>query len=89
MASIQIPETLDLALEDAACRAGLTKDELAEEILAANLEQEDESLPLSAFTDAQLGRMKESVEQLNRGERITSAQVDQKFKAFFERMAAR
>jgi len=89
MASIQIPEALERALEEAAHSAGLTKDELAEEILAANLDQEDESLPLSAFTEAQLERLKHSIEQLDRGERITSEQVDLKFKAFFERRTAR
>lgn len=91
MAIIQITKSLDLALEDAARRAGLSKNELAQEILAANLEdvEQDESLPMSAFTEAQLARMQESVEQLNRGDRITSEQVDLKFKAFFAKLAAR
>jgi plasmid stability protein len=87
MATIQIPDSLEMALEEAAHRAGLSKNELAQEILSAHLE--DESLPLSALTEAQLARLDESVAQLGRGERISSEQIDLKFKAFFEKLATR
>jgi predicted DNA-binding protein len=86
-ASIEIPVELDLALEDAAARAGLTKEEFAQEILTSHLE--DESLPLSAFTPEQLERLKESAAQLDRGEFVTAEEVDRKFEAFFARLAAR
>jgi hypothetical protein len=89
MATIQITKSLELALEEAAHHAGVTKDELAQDILAANFELEDESLPLSAFTEAQLERMKHSVEQLNRGDVVTSEEVDKRFEALFARLAAR
>ena len=84
MANIQIPETLNLVLEDAAHRAGRTKDDLAEEILSAHLEDQSFS-----FSDAQLTRLKEGIAQLDRGEKVSSEQVDLKFKAFFKRQAAR
>jgi len=87
MVSIQIPEELDIVLEDAAIRAGRSKQELAQSILLAHLE--DEALPLSAFTKAQLDRLKESAAQLDRGEFVTAEQVDEKFEAFFARLAAR
>jgi predicted transcriptional regulator len=87
MATIQIPDELDIVLEDAAMRAGRSKDDFALQIIATHLEEE--SLPLSAFTEAQLERMKESVAQLDRGEHITSEEVDRRFEVFFNRLEAR
>jgi len=65
MAMIEIPDELDILLEHAAMRAGQTKDEFLHGMIAA--QAEEESLPLSAFTEAQLERMKESVGQVSRG----------------------
>ena len=47
------------------------------------------SLPLSAFTDEQLTRLKHSMEQIKRGSFITAEQVDRKFEAWFAKRGAR
>jgi predicted transcriptional regulator len=87
MASLQIPEHLEDELEIAAEASGRTKEEVAAEILEAHFL--DVSLPLSAFTDEQLTRLKHSMEQIKRGEFITAEQVDRKFEAWFAKRAAR
>ncbi len=87
MASLQIPDHIEEELQLAAESSGRTKDEIAAEILAAHFG--DESLPLSAFSEAQLSRLMESVEQIKRGEFVTSEQVDKKFEAWFAKRAAR
>jgi predicted DNA-binding protein len=87
MANLRIPEELDTVLQSAAERAGRTKDELAQEILAAHLE--DESLPLSAFTDRQLARLKESIEQVRRGDVVPGAVVMSKLSSLIEDLEAR
>lgn len=84
MADIHISESLNLVLEDAAHRVGRTKDELAQEILSAQLE--DQSFTLS---DAQIAHLQEGIAQLNHGEKVSSEQVELKFKSFFTRQAAR
>jgi len=87
MASLQIPDHLEEELKIAAESSGRTKDEIAAEILGAHFG--DESLPLSAFTEDQLARLMESIEQLKRGEFVTSEEVDRKFEAWFAKRAAR
>ena len=87
MATLQIPDHLEEQLDIAAASSGRTKEELAVEILASHLE--DESLPLSAFTEEQLARFKNSIEQLNRGEFVTSEQVERKFEAWFAKRTDR
>jgi predicted transcriptional regulator len=84
MASLQIPEHLDDELTIAAECSGQTKEALAAEILAAHFR--DESLPLSAFTEAQLTRFKESVEQAKRGELIPEEEIDKLFEDWFKRL---
>jgi predicted transcriptional regulator len=87
MAVLQIPDHLEEQLYIAAACSGRSKEELAAEILASHFE--DESLPLSAFTDEQLARLKNSIKQLNRGEFVTSEEVERKFDAWFAKQAAR
>ncbi len=87
MVTIQIPEELDAVLKDAANRAGRTPEEYLEELILTHLQ--DESLPLSAFSELELARFKESAAQLDRGESVSAEEVDGKFAALFERLAAR
>ncbi len=87
MASLQIPKHLEDELQIAAECSGRTKEELAAEILAAHFE--DESLPLSAFTEEQLARFKESVEQVKRGDLIPEEEIDQFFEEWFKELEAR
>jgi hypothetical protein len=87
MVNIEITDELAAVLDAAASRAGLSKEQLAEEILSANVE--DISLPLSAFTEEQLNRLTESSQQIKRGEYVTSEEVDRRFDAFFRRSASR
>ncbi len=87
MASLQIPEHLEDELQFAAECSGQTKEELAAEILAAHFQ--DKSLPLSAFTEEQLTRLKESIEQAKRGELIPAEEIDIFFEEWFKELAAR
>jgi predicted transcriptional regulator len=87
MASLQIPEHIEEELQIAAKSSGRTKDDIAAEILGAHFG--DESLPLSAFSEAQLSRLMESIEQIKRGEVVTSEQIDRKFESWFAKRAAR
>ena len=87
MVNLQISDELDIVLEDAASRAGQSKDQFAQEILSAHLE--DESLPLAAFSDEQLARLKQSVAQLEQGKRIPSEEVDHFFEEWFKECDAR
>jgi predicted transcriptional regulator len=87
MVNLQITEEADAVLETAAKRAGLSKEEFAEEIILAHME--DESLPLSAFTEEQLARFKESIAQLDRGEGIPGEEVMQKLDRWIVERASR
>ena len=87
MADLQIPEYIELNLEASAARAGQTKEQRAEAILSAHLEQE--LAPPDDFTDAEIARFKHSIAQLERGEVVTSEEVEERFAAFFKRQAAR
>ncbi len=87
MACLQISDHLEEQLDVAAACSGRSKEELAAEILEAHFE--DESLPLSAFTEEQLARLKNSIEQFNRGEFVTSEELDRKFEAWFAKQAGR
>jgi len=87
MPTLHIPEHLEEELQIAAECSGRTKEELAAEILATHLE--DESLPLAAFTADKLAHLKQSLEQLKRGEVVTEEQVDRKFDQWFAKRAAR
>jgi predicted transcriptional regulator len=86
MANLQIPEHLEDELQIAAEHTGRTKEEVAAEILEAHFQ--DASLPLSAFTEQQLARLMHSIEQVKRGEVVTSEEVDAKFRAWFAKRAA-
>ncbi len=87
MLQLNLPEHIEAELESAADLSGRTKEELATELLASHFE--DQSLPLSALTEAQLTRFKESLEQIKRGEVITEEQVNRKFEAWFAKLDAR
>jgi phosphohistidine phosphatase SixA len=87
MVNLQISEEADAVLQSAARRARMTREEFAEIMILTQVE--DESLPLSAFTPQQLERFKESIAQLDRGEYVTSEEVDKKFEALFAHLAAR
>jgi plasmid stability protein len=87
MASLQIPKHLEDELQIAAECSGRSKEELAAEILSAHFQ--DESLPLSAFTEDQLKRLQESIEQVKRGELIPESEIDEFFEEWFKELAAR
>jgi len=86
MVTYEIPEELDAQLQQTADRLGRTKQDLLHEAVIARL---DEYAPEPEFTDEQIARFKRSIEQLDRGEVVTSEQVDARFRAFFDRRAAR
>jgi predicted DNA-binding protein len=86
MAAIQIPAELDAELQNAADSLGRTKDDLVREALYAPLEEQFAAQ--SDFTEQQIARMKHSIAQLDRGEGITSEQVDNMFKSWRERRAS-
>ena len=87
MAIIQIPDELDAELQRAATRLGRTKDELVSEAVLARLEEEFASQ--TEFSEAQIARMKHSIEQLDRGEVVTSEQVDKMFENWHQKRASR
>ncbi len=87
MLQLNLPEHIEAELESAADLSGRTKEELATELLASHFE--DRSLPLSALTEAQLARFKESLDQIKRGEVVTEEEVDRKFDAWFAKLDAR
>jgi predicted transcriptional regulator len=87
MATIQISDELDAELERTATRLGRTKDEFVSEAVLARLEEH-----FAAETDLseeQIARMKRSIEQLDRGEVVTSEQVAKKFEDWKLRRASR
>jgi predicted transcriptional regulator len=86
MLQLNLPEHIEAELESAADLSGRTKEELAAELLASHFE--DQSLPLSALTQVQLDRFKESLEQIKRGEVVTEEEVDRKFEAWFAKLDA-
>ena len=87
MTRLQIPETLTHELELAAEGSGRTKEQLAVEILDAHFA--DKALSLSELTEAQLPRLKESIDQIKRGEFIPAEQVNAFFEDWFNDLEAR
>jgi predicted transcriptional regulator len=77
VAIIQISDELDAELQAAAARLGRTKDELVSEAVLARLEEHFAAE--TEFTEEQIARMKHSIAQLERGEVVTSEQVDSFF----------
>ncbi len=71
MSNLHIPEHL----EAAAAQHGLTAQQLVEQVLTAHIEAEFH--PPETFTDAQIARFKESIAQLDRGERIPAEEIDE------------
>jgi predicted transcriptional regulator len=87
MLLLNLPEHIEAELESAADLSGRTKEELATELLASHFE--DRSLPLSALTEAQLARFKESLDQIKRGEVVTEEEVDAFFEDWFNEIESR
>jgi predicted transcriptional regulator len=87
MLQLSLPEHIEAELESAADLTGRTKEELATELLASHFE--DQSLPLSAFTEAQIARFKESIGQIKRGEVVTEEEVNDFFEDWFKEIESR
>lgn len=87
MLSLQLPEHIEAELESAADLAGRTKEDLATELLSSHFE--DQSIPLSALSEAQLTRFKESLEQIKRGEVVTEEEVNAFFEDWFKEIDSR
>ncbi len=86
MATIQIPDELDQMLEQAATRSGCSKEDLLRDAIEARLEEQN-AVNLD-FTPEQIERMRHSIAQLERGEVVTSEQVDAKFEDWRRRRAS-
>ena len=87
MATVQIPDELDAELQQAAERLGRTKDDLVREAVLARLEEQFAAQ--TEFSDEQIARMKRSIAQLDRGEIVTSEQVDKTFEDWHRQRASR
>jgi predicted transcriptional regulator len=87
MATVQIPDELDAELQQAAERLGRTKEELVREAVLARLEEQFAAQ--TEFSDEQIARMKHSIAQLDRGEVVTSEQVDKMFENWRRQRASR
>jgi predicted transcriptional regulator len=87
MATIQIPDELDAELQRAVTRLGRTKDEFVSEAVLARLEEHFAAQ--TEFSDEQIARMKRSIDQLDRGEVITSEHVDKTFENWRRQRASR
>jgi predicted transcriptional regulator len=87
MATIQIPDELDSELQRAVTRLGRTKDEFVSEAVLARLEEHFASQ--TEFSEEQIARMKRSIAQLDRGEVITSEQVDKMFENWRQKRSPR
>jgi predicted transcriptional regulator len=87
MASIQIPDELDAELQQAAIRLGRSKDDLVREAVVARLEEQFAAQ--TEFSEEQVARMKHSIAQLDRGELVTSEQVDKMFENWRGQRASR
>ena len=87
MLNLELPEHLEAGLEASAVRRGRTKEELIEDIVSAHLEEEFAAQ--ENFAPEEIARFQHGIAQLDRGERVTSDQVEARFEAFFKRQAAR
>jgi predicted transcriptional regulator len=87
MAMIQIPDELDAELQQAAVRLGRTKDDLIREAVLAQLEEQFAAQ--TEFSEEQIGRIRHSIAQLDRGEVVTSEQVDKTFENWRRQRASR
>jgi predicted transcriptional regulator len=87
MATIQIPDELDAELQRAVTRLGRTKDEFVSEAVLARLEEHFAAQ--TEFSEEQIARMKHSIAQLDRGEVVTSEQVDKTFENWRRQRASR
>lgn len=84
MANVHISDELDQRLQQTAQRLGCSKDELVAEALWSRADCLE--TPLS---EPDVERMRESMAQLDRGEHVTSEQVDEFFRDWFKELEAR
>jgi predicted transcriptional regulator len=86
MVTLEIPDDLDAELQQAADRLGCTKQDFLRDAVIARVEEQ--CAAVVEFTEGQIARMRHSVAQLDRGEFITSEQVDKKFEDWRMRRAS-
>jgi predicted transcriptional regulator len=84
MANLHISDELDQQLQQTAERLGCSKDALVQEALLSRANFEEAPL-----TEAEIDRMRHSIAQLDRGEHVTSEQVDIWFASLFKKLEAR
>ncbi len=85
MAAIHIPDALDHSLQRAADELGQPKEALIHDLLQQHVEEYLDP----ELTEAQIARMRESIAQLNRGEIVTSEEVEARFAAWRSERDAR
>ncbi len=84
--AIHIPEELEQSVQQLADRLGFAKDDFVRDAVAQRLAEYEEE---PVLTEAQIARMRESIAQLDRGEYVTSEEVEAKFNVLFEELEAR
>jgi predicted transcriptional regulator len=87
MVTLQISEELDAELQQAAERLGCTKNEFLRDAVIARVEEQFATE--ADLTEEQIARMKHSIAQLDRGEVVTSEQIDKKFEDWRTQRASR
>lgn len=87
MVNVEIPEELNASLEQAATRAGRTKDDLVHHVLKTHIEEEYAAN--ATFSDEQIAKLRLGIDQIDRGEVYTSAQIDDFFDGWFKELDAR
>jgi predicted transcriptional regulator len=87
MANIQIPDELHAELSQLAANSGTTEDHLVSAMLTRQLESlEVEEMPA---IDPLVARMKNSIQELRRGEGMTTEELDAFFDSWFAEITAR
>ena len=84
--AILIPADLEQSVQQLAGRHGFAKEDFVRDAIEQRLAEYEEE---PVLTEAQLARMKESIAQLDRGEYVTSEQVEAKFSKWRSERAAR
>lgn len=87
MAAIEIPHEIDSELQKLADLTGQSKESLVMQALEAHLEEQ--RLETLRLNQNQLDRMRQSIAQLDRGERISNEETDQFFDKWKREIAAR
>jgi polyhydroxyalkanoate synthesis regulator protein len=87
MPTLHIPEYLEANIEAAAAQQGRTPQELVEQVLTAHVEAEFPAP--ETFTEAQIARFRQSITQLDRGNRIPAEQIDEFFADWLQEIDGR